>query len=460
MNPARVARENSRAVILLTVFLTVAGAIASFSLPSSIYPPLEFPRIVVIAHSGSTPARSLTFTVARPLEQAIMEVPGIRRVRSRTFRGASEISAQFDPATDMIVALQQVQSRVAEIRSSLPADTDLVVDRLTPAAFPMYSFNLIGGLSPAELHDIAFYDIRPAISRVPGVGNVEVLSSDTREVEVIVDPDKIRAANLTVDDVGEALRKANQLTPVGRYADNGLQHLVLASGLWDSVADISKTPIVVKDGATLRVADIATVVPGAPDRTRLVVGQGGNATLVAISQQVGANILTIRAGIEDVLQQLKTSLPKGLKLIKTYDLAAFVSTAIDNVRDAIIVGGVLAILVLLVFLRNWRLTIVAASTLPLTVISTFFFMWLFGESINLMSMGGLAVAIGLVIDDAVVVVENIHRRVKEGGTRESIEEATHELGAPVVGSTLTTVVVFAPLGLLTASSANSSRRCR
>ncbi|HKW03236.1 MAG TPA: efflux RND transporter permease subunit [Vicinamibacterales bacterium] len=449
MNPARVATRNSRAVLLLTLFLTVAGAIASVSLPSSIYPPLQFPRIVVIAHAGTLPANSMTLTVARPIEQAIMEVPGIRRVRSRTFRGASEISAQFDPATDMIVALQQVQSRLAEIRGSLPADTDLVVDRLTPAAFPMYSFNLIGGLSPAELHDIAFYDIRPAVSRVPGVGNVEVLSSDTREVEVIVDPDKIRAANLTVDDVGEALRKANQLTPVGRYTENGLQHLVLASGLWDAVGDIGKTPIVVKDGATLRVADIATVVPGAPDRTRLVVAQGGNASLVAISQQVGANILTIRAGIEDVLQQLKTSLPKGLKLIKTYDLAAFVSTAIDNVRDAIVVGGVLAILVLLVFLRNLRLTIVAASTLPLTVIGTFFFMWLFGESINLMSMGGLAVAIGLVIDDAVVVVENIHRRVKEGGTRESIEEATRELVAPVVGSTLTTVVVFAPLGLLT-----------
>jgi len=264
MNPARVASQNSRAVILLTLFLTIAGAIASVALPSSIYPPLQFPRVVVIAHAGTLPANSMTLTVARPIEQAIMEVPGIRRVRSRTFRGASEISAQFDPATDMIVALQQVQSRIAEIRSTLPAETDLTVDRLTPAAFPMYSFNLVGGLSAAELNDIAFYDIRPAISRVPGVGNVEVLSSDTREIEVIVDPGKMRAANLTVDDVAGALKSANQLTPVGRYADNGLQHLVLSSGLWDSVADISRTPIVVKDGATLRVGDIATVALGAP----------------------------------------------------------------------------------------------------------------------------------------------------------------------------------------------------
>ena len=448
MNPARLAARQSRAVVLITIFASVAGAIASVALPSSIYPPLQFPRIAVIAHAGTTPAPSMMLTVARPIEQAIMEVPGIRRVRSRTFRGASEISAQFEPATDMIVALQQVQGHIAEIRSSLPAETDLTVDRLTPAAFPMYSFNLVGGLSPAELNDIGFYDIRPALSRVAGVGQVEVLSSDTREIEVVVDPAKLIAANLTVDDVSSALRDANQLNPVGRYTDTGFQHLVLASGLWDSAADIAKTPIVVKDAATLRVSDNATVTPGAPDRTLLVAGQGGNATLISVSQQIGANILTVRTGLEKALQDLRTSLPKGLKFVKTYDLAEFVSTAIDNVRDAILVGSGLAILVLLVFLRNWRLTIVAASTLPLTVVMTFFFMWLFGESINVMSMGGLAVAIGLVIDDAVVVVENIHRHVTEGGSRDSIEQATAELVAPVVGSTFTTVVVFAPLGLL------------
>jgi CzcA family heavy metal efflux pump len=448
MNPARLATRQSRAVVLVTIFATVAGAIASLGLPSSIYPPLQFPRIAVIAHAGTTPAPSMTLTVARPIEQAVMEVAGIRRVRSRTFRGATEISAQFEPATDMVLALQQVQGHIAEIRGSLPAEVELTIDRLTPAAFPMYSFNLVGGLSAAELNDIGFYDIRPALSRVAGVGQVEVLSSDTREIEVIVDPAKMLAANLTVDDVSSALKDSNQLNPIGRYTDTGLQHLVLASGLWESAADIAKTPIVVKDAATLRVADIATVTPGAPDRTSLVVGQGGNATLISVSQQVGANILTVRTGLEKALQDLRTSLPKGLKLVKTYDLAEFVSTAIDNVRDAILVGSGLAILVLLVFLRNWRLTVVAASTLPLTVVMTFFFMWLFGESINVMSMGGLAVAIGLVIDDAVVVVENIHRHITEGGSRASIEQATGELVAPVVGSTLTTVVVFAPLGLL------------
>src|SRR5262245_10915130 len=182
MNPARFAARQSRAVILLTVLLAVAGGFAYLGLPSSIYPPLEFPRIVIIAHSGSTPARSMTLTVARPLEQAVMEVPGVRRVRSKTFRGAAEISAQFEPGTDTIVALQTVQNHIAELRGELPADIDLVVDRQTPAVFPIYSLNLTGGLSSAELHDYGFYVVRPVLSRIPGVGGVSVLASDTREI--------------------------------------------------------------------------------------------------------------------------------------------------------------------------------------------------------------------------------------------------------------------------------------
>jgi CzcA family heavy metal efflux pump len=447
MNPVRLAARQSRVVLLATVLIAVAGALTTTSLPSDIYPPLQFPRVVIIAHSGMTPARSMMLTVTRPIEQAAMEVPGIRRVRSRTFRGATEISAQFDPATDMVVALQQIQNRVADARADLPADVDLVIERLTPTAFPFFTLDLSGGLSSADLHDYAFYVIRPALARVAGVGRIEVLSSDTREIEVIADPRKLVSAGVTVDDVAAALKAENTLAPVGRFTETGTQHLVLGSGLWDSVDAIGETPVVVQRGSPVRVRDLATVVSGAPDRTMLVVGASGDAATITVSQQLGANILTVRAGLEAALAELRTSLPAGLTLTKTYDLAEFVENAIANVRDAILIGGVLAVLVLLLFLRNWRLTLVAASTLPLTVLATFFFMGVLGESINLMSMGGLAVAIGLVIDDAVVVVENIHRRSIEGGA-DVVEPATLELVAPVVGSTFTTVVVFAPLSLL------------
>ncbi len=449
MNLISLAARHSRAVILITVFVAAAGVLTGWSLPSDIYPPLVFPRIVVIAHAGITPAQTMVLAVTRPIEQAVMEVPGVRRVRSRTFRGASEVSGQFDPASDMVVVLQQVQNRVAESRQDMPQDVELLVDRLMPTAFPFVSFDITGGLKPADLYDYGFFVVRPALSRVQGVGRVEVLSTDTREIEVIVDPGRLTATGLTVADIAVALKSANVLAPAGRVTESEQQHLVLTSGLWARVDDIAETPVVsAAPGTMLRVRDVASVSPGAPDRTQLIVSGGRDAATVAVSQQLGANILLVRRGVEAALTDIVKSLPAGLTLTKTYDLAEFVEEAIANTRDAILIGGVLAIMVLLVFLRDLRLTIVAACTLPLTVLATFFVMWLFGESINLMSMGGLAVAIGLVIDDAVVVVENIHRRLHESGRAESVEHATHELIAPIVGSTLTTVVVFAPLGLL------------
>jgi CzcA family heavy metal efflux pump len=437
------------AIVTLTIVLAAAGLFSAFVLPSDIYPPLVFPRVVAIAHSGTTPGRTMMLTVTRPIEQALLEVPGVRRVRSTTFRGATEISAQFDPATDMITALQQAQAHVADIRSSLPADLDLTVDRLTPAAFPFISVNLTGPLPSADLYDYGFYVMRPAISRVAGVGNVEVLASDTHEIEVIADPARLRAADLTIGDVADTLAAANQLQPVGRYPGSGLLHLVVASGLWSSMDDIPPTPIVVKGGTTIRVADIADVRSGSPDRTSLITGDGKVAANISVSQQIGANILDVRAGLETALAEVARALPAGLKLSKTYDLAEFVATAIANVRDAILIGSILAVIVLLVFLRDWRLTLVASVTLPLTVMTTFLVMRWLGETINVMSMGGLAVAIGLVIDDAVVMVESIYRHLDRGETPgNAVDAALRELVAPVVGSTLTTVVVFVPLGML------------
>jgi CzcA family heavy metal efflux pump len=436
----------SRAAALVAVALVAAGVVSALSLPSSIYPPLQFPRIVIIAHAGTLPSQSMMLTVTRPIEQAVMEVPGIRRVRSTSFRGAAEISAQFDPATDMVVALQQVQNRVSQARGDLPADTDLTVERLTAAVFPVFIVSLTGNVPTPELNDYAAYVIRPELARVPGAGHIETLASDTREIEIVLDPEKLAAAGLSVADVAQALRAQNQLEPVGRFAEAGQQHLALASGLWKSPEDIAAAPVLVKNGATVHVSDLGKVFPGSPDRTLLITGNGKDAVSISISQQIGANILRLKQGVDAALADLARTLPAGIRMTKVYDLAEFVSASIANVRDAILIGGVLAILVLIVFLRDLRLTLIAALTLPLAVVPTFLFMYVFGGSINLMSMGGLAVAIGLVIDDAVVVVENIHRRAGEGA--ESVVNAVSELMAPLVSSTLTTVVVFAPLGLL------------
>ena len=346
----------------------------------------------------------------------------------------------------MLLALQQVQNRVAEVRGELPADTVLTVERLTPAVFPVLILSMTGNLPTADLNDLASYVVKPDLARVPGAGQIEVLASDSREVEVVLDPARLTAEGLTVTDVAEALRAQNLVQPVGRFEEGGQQHLALASGLWKNLDDIAQAPIVMKGGATVRVADLGAVMPGAPDRTLLVTGNGRDAVSISISQQIGANILAVKEGVDSTLASLLRALPNGIRITKVYDLAEFVSASITNVRDAILIGGLLAVLVLLVFLRDLRLTLIAAITLPLAIVPTFAFLWLFDGSINLMSMGGLAIAIGLVIDDAVVVVENIHRQASRGV--EAVSDAVSQLMAPLVSSTLTTVVVFAPLGLL------------
>lgn len=446
MNAAALALRHSRAAVVLAVAFVVGGIIAARALPSSIYPPLEFPRIVIVAHSGTLPPQSMSLIVTRPIEQVVMAVPGIRRVRSKSIRGASEVSAQFDPATDMVTALQMVQNRVAEITGDLPAGTQLQIERMTPAIFPVFIISLTGSLPTPDLYDYANFVVKPAIARIPGAGTIEVQASDTREIEVILDPARLAATGLTVVDVSDALLKQNMILPVGRFDESGLQHLALSSGLWKNAHDIANAPVKITGGATLRVSDLGTVTPGAPDRTLLVTGNGRDAVSMSISQQIGANILELKSGVDAVMTGLAKTLPAGIRMNRVYDLAQFVEESIVSVRDAILIGGFLAIVVLLVFLRDWRLTMIAAVTLPMAVIPTFVFLWLFGGTVNLMSMGGLAVAIGLVIDDAVVVVENIHRRAGEGGS--SVIDAVSQLMAPLVSSTFTTVVVFAPLGLL------------
>jgi CzcA family heavy metal efflux pump len=446
VNVAALALKQSRAAVLLAGALVVGGVLAALSLPSSIYPPLEFPRIAIVAHSGTLPPQSMSLIVTRPIEQVVMAVPGVRRVRSKSIRGGAEISAQFDPSTDMVTALQMVQNRVAEITGDLPMGTQLQIERMTPAIFPVFIMSLTGSLSTPDLYDYANFVVKPEIARVPGAGTIEVQASDTREIEVILDPARLMAAQLTVVDVSDALLKQNTILPVGRFAESGQQHLTLASGLWKNANEIANAPVKVRNGATLRVSDLGTVTPGSPDRTLLITGNGRDAVSMSISQQIGANILDLKAGLDAALASLAKTLPAGIKMNRVYDLAQFVEESIVSVRDAILIGGFLAIVVLLVFLRDWRLTMIAAVTLPMAVIPTFVFMWLFGGTINLMSLGGLAVAIGLVIDDAVVVVENIHRRAGEGGS--SVIDAVSQLMAPLVSSTLTTVVVFTPLGLL------------
>ena len=449
MNVVRFCRENRYAVFLLTAFLMVGGLYAVLTLPSNIYPELNFPRIVILVHAGDLPPETMLLNVTRPLEEAASTVQGVRRVRSRTIRGACEISVLFAPDMDMQYALQLLQAHVGEERSALPSDTEIQVERVTPTVFPVFSIILNGHVPGKDLRDYAYYTLRPIFSRVIGVGSVDVMASDTREVSVIVDPQKLLAHHLSLVDVADRLKATNQITSVGRLQKDYQQFLVLTTGQFANIEDIRKTVIAVDGQTSVLLREVADVEDGVADRVTLVTGNGQPAALINISRQIGGNILQIADGLKQQMATLGSAIPATLKLSVVYDLAQFVSEAIANVRDAILIGALLAVLILYVFLREPRATIIATTALPLSVVGTFFFVKMFGGTLNLMSLGGLAIAIGLIIDDAVVVIENIYRHLGAGESpAAAAENGTRELLGAVVGSTATTLVVFLPLGLL------------
>ncbi len=433
-----------RFVYLAVALLSAAGIWAATRLPSAIYPELVFPRITIVAQGSSLGARQVVFAMTRPIEEAVSIVPGVTRVKSRSIRGSSEVNITFDEHTDMAYALQLVRTRVEQIRGELPPNLSIEVERLTPSLFPIISYNLEGG-DAATLYDIARYQIKPVMSRVPGVGRVDVQGTDVREIEVVADPAKLAAAGLTYDDLATAIRENITVDAVGRVAQDYKQYLVVSAQEAHSAEDVANVLV----APNTRVRDLATVVPGTEDHVRVISGDGKPAALLNITRQVGGNSVAIADSIAGVAAALATTLPPGVKLKAVYDQAALVRDAVTSVRDAMLIGALLAVIVLLLFLRHLRITAISATAIPLTLAITVLIMQGLGQTFNLMTLGAMAIAIGLVIDDAVVITENIVRHLHLSRDRTSaVRIAVQELIGPVTSSTITTVVVFLPLGLL------------
>jgi multidrug efflux pump subunit AcrB len=434
-----------RLIYLVVTLLSVAGLWVARSLPSAIYPELLFQRITIVAEGSALGARQVELAITRPIEEAISTVPGVTRVQSKSIRGASEISVTYSPQTDMQQALQLTQTRVNQVSGTLPSGVDVEVERLTPSLFPVLSYNLEGA-DPLTLYDIARYQIRPVLSRVPGVGRVEVQGSSVREIEVIADPATLAAQGLTYDDLASAIKGAIEPAAVGRAARDYRQYLIVTDVEARSADDVAN--VVLPNG--LHVRDVASVQVGAEDQVSIVAGDGRPAALINITRQPGGNTVALADSVAAIAATIRPTLPAGVILKPVYDQAALVRDAVTSVRDAILIGAALAIIVLFAFLRHGRITAVSATAIPLTLAITVFVMSLVGQTFNLMTLGAMAIAVGLVIDDAVVITENIARHLAlTDDRRAAIREAVQELIWPVTTSTITTVVVFLPLGLLT-----------
>ncbi len=426
--------------------LLLAGVISLSRLGSGIYPEVEFPRIVVVARAGDMTPAIMQAEVARPLEGALATVPGVRRLRTRVIRGAAEIALQFEDGADMGRALQLVNAAAENSRGELPGDVDLEIQKISPADFPILSYDVLGGDATTR-REAAELIVKPAFSRAAGVGRVEVVGGDAREVEVIVDPAKLAAASLPPKAVADRIRGGIVRTTAGRF-DQGRQTVAVtaASGGNDSES-LAALSVPTTDGRSVRLGDVAEIKPGAPDRRLIVHDDRGEAVQVAVAR-------TPQSSAPDVVREITAiagtlALPRGLRIVEVYNQGRLIHQSILGIRDAIAIGILLTIGVLALFLRDARAGFLAALSVPTTLVVTFLAIDLSGETLNLMSLGGMAVAIGLVIDDAIVVIEAIAMRLEGGAAPpDAVSEALAEITGPVIGTTVTTVVVLAPLAYL------------
>ena len=447
---AQFVQAHARAMVVIVLSFALAGIAFMFRLPVAIFPQTDFPRIVILVDNGITPVDIQMLRVTRPIEETIRIVPGVTTIRSVTARGATEISVFFRWDVDILNALHLVQGRISQITPSLPPTCRFYINRLTFSVFPMVGFSLTSPTrSQSELWELAYYNLAPRLYRLPGVAETRIVGGRPPEYHVLVDPQKLNSYGMPLTRVTEALRNNNIISPSGMVQENYHLYLTTVTGLMRTREQIEDTVIDVVRGTPVAVKNLARVVPGERPIYNVVTANGRSAVLVNVLQQPDGNSVKIADSVNAELIEIKKLLPPDIELSTFYDQSVLVRESISGVVESILIGLGLSVLVLLVFLKSWRTTVVAAVVIPIAVLIAIVFMKLFNMSFNLMTLGGLAACIGVVIDDAIVMVENIMVHLSGGQSpMEAAKSAITELTPALTGSTLTPIMVFAPLVFL------------
>ncbi|WP_322007893.1 efflux RND transporter permease subunit [Paraburkholderia tropica] len=445
-------QRHRRSLLFVIALAAVAGALTALRLPISLFPNVSFPRAVISLDAGDRPAEQMATLVTMPVEEALRRVPNVRDVESRTSRGAAEISLNFDWGTDMAQATLQAQSAIAEILATLPPGTSMQVRRMDPTVFPVLAYSLTSHKqSLAQLYDLAQFQLRPLLSSVAGVARVDVTGGARDELEVAVDPQRLAAYKLSVADVSRAVGAGNVLMATGRIEDHDKLYLVVANAALGGLDALKNVVVSTNAGNQIRLGDIATVTQGTVPQWIRVTADGQDAVLVNVYQQPGANSVAMAQAIRDRLAAFDTQMPPGVKLANWYDQSELVVASATSVRDAIMIGVVLAALTLFVFLRNVKITLIAVALVPIVMTATILLLDVFGMGFNIMTLGGMAAAVGLVIDDAIVMIEHIARRMREAGAHAfhgRVMSAALEFTRPLAGSSAATLIIFVPLAFL------------
>jgi CzcA family heavy metal efflux pump len=443
--------RHSKSIIFLIVILAIIGIYEATQIPVAVFPTTNFPLIKIGVDNGVMPIEQMEVTITRPLEQAVNIVPGLEAVRSITSRGSAEIDLFFNWSVDMIRTLQMVDAAISRIQSTLPATAKIETFRMDFSSFPILGYSLTSDKVPqTELWELATYEIKPRLNRLNGVAIVVVQGGQEPEFQVTLDPAKMLRARVSVNDILTAINRTNIINSPGLMTRNHQLFLGLVNGQVHTSEEIADIVIKSVNHVPVRIGDVGTVGSAVAPVYKVVSANGKPAVLISINRQPDSNTVQVADEVHAEMRAIRESLPAGVEVQPFYDQSNIVNESIASVRDAIIIGLALAALIIWLFLRDWGTALMTGLVVPVTMVVTFIAMKLLGQTFNLMTLGGLAAAVGLVIDDKIVVVENIvlHRDAGQGPL-EATASALKELTVPLIGSTLTPIVVFLPLITIT-----------
>jgi CzcA family heavy metal efflux pump len=444
-------QRHRRSLLFLAFMLTVGGIASALFLPVALFPNVAFPRVQITLDAGDRPADQMAIAVTTPVEVAVRRVRGVRDVRSTTSRGSAQVEVTFDWGANMDAALQEINGSVGQVLPQLPAGTKLDTRRMDPTTFPVLGYSLRSHtLSPSALHDLAQYQLRPLLSGINGVAHVDVQGGEVAEFHADVDPAKLRAMNLSLADVTKAVSQAATIQAMGRVSDHYKLYLMLADNQPTTLAELDNIVVRAGAGGVVRLSDVSTVGLGHVPQWIRINADGQNAVLMQVYQQPAGNSVQIAKDVKQQLAEYARQMPAGVHIANWYDQTQLVTAAASSVRDAILIGIVLAGVVLFVFLRNTRVILITLIVVPAVLGITILLLSVLGMSFNMMTLGGMAAAVGLIVDDIIVMLEHIMRRVGKGTgeVHERISGAAWEFTRPLTGSSAATVVIFLPLAFL------------
>jgi multidrug efflux pump subunit AcrB len=441
-----------KSIIFVIITLALVGGYLGLTIPIAVFPTTNFPRIIIGIDNGVMPIDQMLVTITRPVEEAVSGVRGIEDVKSKTSRGSAEIDLYFSWRVDMFRTLQRVNAELARVEKTLPPTAKVSAQRLEFSSFPILGYGMTSKTVPlTKLWVLATYDIKPRLSKLRGVSTILIQGGKVPEFHIIPDPAKLRVTGVSISQILSAVDRSNIIESPGLFPRNHQLYLGLVSGQAHDARQIAN--IFIKnapDGTPVYIGDVARVVPSVKPQYTICTANGQPAVLINVNRQRGSNTVQVANEVNAEMAKIEKTLPPGIHFSTFYDQSWIVRESIKSVRDAILIGLILASAVLVLFLRDWGTSFIAGMVIPISLLVTFIVLKFLGQSFNLMTLGGMAAAVGLIIDDAIVVLENVVLHREAGESRfQSVALTLRELSVALVGSTMTPIVVFLPLIAIT-----------